>query len=285
MENLINSVPLDIIKRNINHFSIGEETPYLYPLANLAINEDGLEVDNVSIPGYQFINFGKLIQVACSVGASCLFHALNLKEKTYFLPNTCRIRKVNYSNTDGYLFLKAKAFSISSEKGKALVDIIDENGLVKYRLEQDCKIISEEVFSNLHKAHEYMGAQGVYVNTLPELKNVYIADNSFRIIIAGFSREHCQGYYSGFSIVPVTFLVNSIIAGIKEWFFREGIETGFIYIENSESFINKLVPVRTMLHAKVSVTKLQSELYLFTTEIIDLEGHNYGFYMLTIRIK
>lgn len=285
MENSVNSVPLDIIKRNINHFSIGEETPYLYPFDNLIIKEDSLEIDNINISSYQFINFGKLIQVACSIGTASIFHTLKLKEKTFFLTEKCRIRKVSYGNIEGSLSVKAKTISISSKKGKSFVGVFDESGLLKYSLEQDCTILSENMFSGLFKAHECNEEDGEYTNTLPELKNIYIGDNSFRIVVAGFSKEQCQGHFPGFPIIPGPFLVNCILSGIKNWLLREEIVTSAVIVENCESFLNKAVPIRTMLHAKVNITKVQYKMYLFTTEIIDLEGTSYGFYLITIQIE
>lgn len=141
------------------------------------------------------------------------------------------------------------------------------------------------MISELLKTLEYYEKRGDCANALPEFKNTYIGDNEFRIAIEGFSEEECEGHFPGFVLTSGGFIVSSILSGIKEWLFKEGIQAGSVLIENPDLFINNAAPVGMELSAEVSVEMLLTKVYLFTTEIIDKRGNHYGFYLITIEIK
>jgi hypothetical protein len=284
MEQTINSmgsqnrqVPFPII-------SIGEEPPYVFPFSNLQFKGDKLEVRFGKIPNYEFENFGKLVQAVSSFGCCCLSHRLGIEVKQYFLAEKFRIRKLNYSTGEGELRVVGHAITASKRRGKSVMDVFDQEDKLKYKLELDLNVISEDTFSKLLKDHKDNTEVGMFSDELPVLNNAYINDDQFTISIEGFSHEQVIGHFTGFPIVPAAFVASCIVSGIKKWFKFEENKTGPMQIDSMEIFPNRAIPIRTKLIAETMVTKLTLKTYMFISQIRDQSGREYGAYILTIKV-
>ena len=284
MEQTLRNQPAEESHLKINPgFSTAEEYPYLYPLDNLKIAADSLELTIPQIPDYEFMNFGRLLQVVSSIGSCCLSHKLGLNGKYYFLGEKLRIRKRNYNNKGGPLTIKGNAISTSKRKGKALVDIFDEDNSLKYTLELDCNVFSEDTFNKLLKEHADDVIPGDFSSDLPSLYNTYIDEDQFTISIEGFSREQCKGHFSGFPIVPAVFVSNCVLAGIEKWFRSSDNGITPLYVESLEIFANKAIPLNVQFKGETSIIKLATKIFMFVSEIKDLSGNEYGYHIITVQ--
>jgi hypothetical protein len=261
---------------------IGEEPPYVFPLSSLKFIGEMVEFKADKIPSYEFENFGKLLQVVSSVGSYCLSHKLGLEGKQYFLGEKLRIRKLGYGNMEGGLRISSSAIAESKRRGKAMVEIYDEYDTLKYKLELDINVFSQDTFSKLLKDHRDNTEPGRFSSELPLLNNAYINDDQFTISVEGFSREQVIGHFTGFPIVPAVFVASCIISGIKSWFQFEENKTGPMQIESMEIFANRALPINTRFSAETIVTKLTSKTYMFISQVSDQSGRHYGAYILTV---
>ncbi|WP_286443852.1 MULTISPECIES: hypothetical protein [unclassified Myroides] len=270
--------------KQIQHF-IGETDPYLFDLKHLTIKESTMEYTVPSDSCLVFSDFYKITQIASSLGSLALAKTMDVTEKTYFLGEKLRIRKIDNRSLDKGLKYCARSIEYSSRKGKSLVDILDEHNQLAYTFELDYFIFSEDSFYRLFKNyaithHEPSTRTSL---TVEKVEIEEIESSFFRIVIQPFSKEDCAGHFNQYPIVAAVFVVKQLLCAIEQFFEVKGIglEQKKLNVDSLEMFLNVAVPIDTVLHSKIYYHQIAKESYVFVCPVCD-DTTEYGNYLITV---
>lgn len=284
--NLIQNHTCNKEEISTSDFFITEEAPYFLPIKNTSIGSNGVLITTIGHTNeYKDEEFGKLLQTVSSIGSCCLSKKIDAGVKQYFLGEKLRIRKCSYSIKEGFLKAIAHPIMQTNRKGKAVIDIVDEDEILAYRFELDYNVFSQQTFEKLFKQNFKETLPEVFNSKMPKTENTIINDHSFRTFIEKFSAEQCIGHFNDHPIVPAVFIVKCLLTGIKDWFTSKNLITqGIVTVDSLEIFPNKAMPIETKFDALVSIEKLAPKIYMFTCRIKDKAQNEYGVYPITIQI-
>lgn len=99
---------------------LGENSPYLFPLNSLVIQDTTLEYTESIALSNSFEAFYKVLQIASSLGSIALLQKMDVVSKTFFLGEKLRIRKIPQGEISDELKYQAESLLFSGTKGKIL---------------------------------------------------------------------------------------------------------------------------------------------------------------------
>lgn len=283
--NLVQKYMLTKENNSSSDFFITEEGPYFLPISNTSINSNNEIITTIGHTNeYKNEEFGKLLQTISSIGSCSLSKKINAGVKQYFLGEKLRIRKCSYAIKEGLLRVVARPVLQTNRKGKAIIDIVDEEGTLAYRFELDYNVFPEQMFEKLFRQNIKENTTARFAHEMPETKNRPLNSESFVITIGKFSNEHCLGHFTNYPIVPAVFIVKCLLSGIKKWFTSASIAQENIVVDSLEIFPNKAMPIETEFEAFISIEKLSTKVFMFICKIKDKQLNEYGVYPITIQI-
>ncbi|MGQ8869207.1 hypothetical protein [Myroides sp. TSA_177.3] len=266
---------------------LGENSPYLFPLNSLVIQDTTLEYTESIALSNSFEAFYKVLQIASSLGSIALLQKMDVVSKTFFLGEKLRIRKIPQGEISDELKYQAESLLFSERKGKSLVNIFDQHQQLAYTFELDYIIFTEDSFQRVFKS--FYTAE-LALNTPVEFRNEVtvtpLCSSHFQVIIQAFSAEQCAGHFDHYPIVPAVFIVNRLLSAIETFFKMQdtSLSTKTLIVDSLEIFPNTATPPNTDLHAHVYYRQITKNNYLFVCPIHDSQTE-YGNYIITIKLQ
>lgn len=257
---------------------IGETSPYLFENADKII----FDKSNTEIPLYKSFdsfdreNFSDFVKILSTLGSLNLANELETNQTNYFLGERLRIRKISYSQPSGLLSVKVTSQLESNQKGKSLIEVMDENTKV-YQMEMDYFIINEPSFKKIFDSHYSDEQTNDHTTVLPNTSFEYLSDEEFNITIEEFARNHCLGHFDNYEIVPAVFIGKCILKNIYNMYPDINIE-----IDNLEIFINKAMPINTIFKVNIKILHLSKSLTKYKCTVTDAKTE-YGHYFITFK--
>ncbi|MCV9933934.1 hypothetical protein OIU80_16750 [Flavobacterium sp. LS1R47] len=257
---------------------IGETSPYLFENAEkIDFNQSSTEIPLYkSFESYEKENFSDLLKILSTLGSLSLANELKTNDKRYFLGERLRIRKISYTQPSGLLSVKIASQLESSQKGRALIEIVDENTKI-FQMEMDYFIIDEPSFNKIFESHYSAEQNKAFTSVFPSSSFEYLNEEKFNITIEEFTRNHCLGHFDNYEIVPAAFVGKCILKNIFESSTDPNLE-----IENIEIFLNKAMPINTVFTVNVKILRVSKNLKKYKCTVTDTKTE-YGHYFITIK--
>lgn len=264
--------------------SIGEGYPYLFELDKLIINQSSVEYTTTSSEN-QFKEFKKIGQTAATLASISLLQDMRVFEKTFFLAEKIRIRKISNTTMDQELRYCARTVCFSERKGKVLLDIFDNQSQLVYTSELEYVIFNQNAFQQVFS--------GFYTQRIP-VKNDLVYQEveidlgkpaHFSIDIPAFTIEHCKGHFDNYPIVPGIFIVGRLLEGIEKFFklHDKEFQNKTLVVDNLETFLKTATPINIPLQSLVTYYQVSRDSYLFICPVGD-KNTEYGYYIITIKL-
>lgn len=263
-------------KRNIVEL-IGETSPYLFENADkINFSEGNTEFPlHKSFEFYDKENFGNLLKILSTVGSLNLTNQLRTNRKNYFLGEKLRIRKISNTQPSGLLIAKVAPLLENDQKGKSLIEIMDQNNKI-FQMEIDYFIIDDVNFKKIFESHYHAEENDDFTHLLPNSTVEYLTEDEFNITIDKFTRSHCSGHFDNYNIVPAVFIANIILKNIYEM--NSNIELDSLEMLTTGS----AMPINTVFKVNIKTFHLSKKIKFYKCTISD-NKNSYGHFLLTFK--
>jgi len=205
-------------KNNIKNICdlIAETPPYLQNFQTIKHYKNGtLKVELLFDQNYYNNNFGKLIQVASSIGSYCIALKHYNQSQNIYLGKKMRIRKHNFLQlSNDKIFIIATPIINGKKNVKAIINLFSKDQL-SYSFELDYTIFTRQAFEKIFRNQKSILIEDKEVNNcLPNIDIININNYNFKIKISPFDINHCLGHFKDYPIVPSVLVLDCLISGI-----------------------------------------------------------------------